>query len=63
MKTTMKPSTQNNVLAAVMSVVATLVVLGGPVTLAEHYAQNGASVQVGSSALASQVVQSEREHS
>ena len=48
-------------LAGIVATVATLLVVGGPLTLAEHYAQTG--VQGDNSTLAQQAVRTVHQHS
>lgn len=45
-------------LAGVVAAIATLLMVGGPLTLAEHYAQAGVNVQGETTALAQQAVTS-----
>ncbi|MCX7175130.1 MAG: hypothetical protein NT159_14660 [Proteobacteria bacterium] len=54
---------QSHWLAGIVAAIATLLVVGGPLTLAEHYAQAGVNVQGESNSLAQQAVQTVRQHS
>ncbi|MFA6314307.1 MAG: hypothetical protein WCV99_18930 [Sterolibacterium sp.] len=50
-------------LAGIVAAIATLLVVGGPLTLAEHYAQAGVNLQAENSAIAQQAGETARLHS
>lgn len=50
-------------LAGLVATIATLLVVGGPLTLAEHYAQAGVTVQGETTSLAQQAVTRVRQQS
>ena len=50
-------------LAGIVATIATLLVVGGPLTLAEHYAQAGVNIQGETTALAQQAVPNVRQQS
>lgn len=56
-------SKQSHWLAGVVATIATLLVVGGPLTLAEHYAQAGVRGPGEHSSLAQQAAQPVRQHS
>lgn len=57
------PNKQAQRLAGVVATIATLLVVGGPLTLAEHYAQAGVNIQGDTTALAQQAVTGVRRQS
>lgn len=63
MNTSVTVSKQGHWLAGVVATVATLMVVGGSLSLAEHYAESGMTTQAASTSLARQATSAVTRHS